>query len=67
MPRTPRSGKLPNIRYEFCEESDTHKAACECGEHCSSSNPLTVRRFVQSHVGEHARARVFRPEPEPAL
>ena len=61
----PRSGKLPTIEYAFDPDTETHTARCGCKHgHVSSSSPLVVRRFVQSHIGEHARARIFNPVPD---
>lgn len=65
--KSPKNGKLPTLTYEHNEDEKLHNVKCACGESCSVTDPMIARRFAQSHVGVHARARIFTPIPDTDL
>lgn len=60
-PDHPTPGKFPTISYEYDESTREHKVSCSCKETCATTAELVARRFVTSHMGEHARLRIVTP------
>ena len=60
-PDHPSPGTFPKITYTYDEENRLHIIECGCKEKCSTTAELVARRFVTSHMGEHARLRIITP------